>query len=133
VDYVARAADELSNLNYLGWRSDADELLARSSAIYYGLDPMHPYSDVACPNTLYEALRHRKPLIFFCRGEPWQLGTEFKIGIRCKASVSALSAAVDTASTTRDWEFDEAWQAVWARAKPQRFVEAVKTAARQAS
>jgi hypothetical protein len=130
-DYLARAADELPNLTYLGWRSDTDELLARTGAIYYGLDPDHPYSDVACPNTLYQALLHRKPLIFFCGGEPARLATEFKIGIRCEVSASALSAAVDQASKTNDWEFDEAWRTVWLGAETQKFVDVVETAARQ--
>src|SRR5204862_227871 len=57
VDDVARAADTLPNLTYLGWRTDVDTLFARTRAIYYGLDPAHPYSEVACPNTLYPALR----------------------------------------------------------------------------
>jgi glycosyltransferase involved in cell wall biosynthesis len=131
VGYVARAAEELPNLSYLGWRSDADELLARTTAIYYGLDPEHPYSDVACPNTLYQALLHRKPLIFFCGGEPAQLANQFKIGIRCEASVHALSAAVDHISAAGDWEFDEALRTVWERAETDQFVTTVKAAARQ--
>jgi glycosyltransferase involved in cell wall biosynthesis len=131
VDYVARAAEELPNLSYLGWRSDADELLASTTAIYYGLDPEHPYSDVACPNTLYQALLHRKPLIFFCGGEPAQLESQFKIGIRCEASVHALSAAIDHISATSDWEFDEAWRTVWERAETEQFVTTVKAAAQQ--
>ena len=131
VEYVVQAAEELPNLSYLGWRSDADELLARTAAIYYGLDPQHPYSEVACPNTLYEALLHRKPLIFFCEGEPAELASQFKIGIRCEASVHALSSAVDHTSATSDWEFDEAWRTVWERAETEQFVTMVKAAAQQ--
>jgi glycosyltransferase involved in cell wall biosynthesis len=130
VDYVARSAQELPNLTYLGWRSDADDLLARTRAIYYGLDPDHPYSQVACPNTLYQALLHQKPLIFFCGGEPAQLARQFKIGIRCEASVHAVGAAFDRASTISDWEFDEAWRAVVERAETHQFIEAVREAAR---
>lgn len=131
IDYVSQAADKLPNLTYLGWRSDAEELLTRTKAIYYGLDPDHPYSEVACPNTLYQALLHRKPLIFFCGGEPADLAKEFKIGIRCEASVAAVSAAVDSCSRMTGWEFDEAWRTVWERAETEKFVETVNTAARE--
>jgi glycosyltransferase involved in cell wall biosynthesis len=130
IDYVSQAADKLPNLTYLGWRSDAEQLLARTKAIYYGLDPGHPYSDVACPNTLYQALLHRRPLIFFCGGEPAQLAKEFKIGIRCDPSVAAVSAAVDSCSGITDWEFDEAWRTVWERAETEKFVDTVTAAAR---
>jgi glycosyltransferase involved in cell wall biosynthesis len=133
VEYVTRAAETLPNLHYLGWRSDADELLAAARAIYYGLDPEHPYSDAACPNTLYQALIHRAPLIFFCAGEPAALAREFRIGIRCEASAGALSAAVDSVATTTGWQFDEAWEAVWQRAETQNFVDAVKTPLRQSA
>ena len=133
VEYLTRAAEKLPNLHFLGWRSDADELLAAARAIYYGLDPKHPYSDAACPNTLYQALIHRKPLIFFCAGEPAALAREFRIGLRCEASPGALSAAVDRVATTTGWQFDEAWEAVWQRAEAESFVEAVKTPLRQSA
>jgi glycosyltransferase involved in cell wall biosynthesis len=129
VDEVARAAEDLPNLTYLGWRSDPDALFETTRAIYYGLDPEHPYSDVVCPNTLYHALRHRKPLIFFCGGEMGQLSTEFKIGIRCAPSAAELGAAVDLVSTLSDWEFDQAWRAVWERADTRVYVDAIVTAA----
>jgi glycosyltransferase involved in cell wall biosynthesis len=129
---VARAASELPNLTYLGWSPEVEALFRRTKAIYYGLDPEHPYSDVACPNTLYQALVHRKPLIFFCGGEPARLASEFEIGIRCEPSVPAVSAAIDRASTVSEWEFDEAWRAVWDRAGTDDFVEAVTTGLRQA-
>lgn len=125
---VARAAGKLPNLTYLGWRADVDALFASANAIYYGLDPEHPYSDVACPNTLYHALRHRKTLIFFCGGEMADLATEFKIGIRCAPTAKAISAAVDQIQTTSDWEFDDAWRAVQERAGTEKFVKAVATA-----
>jgi glycosyltransferase involved in cell wall biosynthesis len=130
VGEVARAAENLPNLTFLGWRSDADTLLARARAIYYGLDPDDPYSAVACPNTLYQALRHRKPLIFFCAGEMAQLAAEFKIGFRCSPSVQALSSAIDEVAATSAWEFDAAWEAVWERADTQEFVEVVESVLR---
>jgi hypothetical protein len=122
---------EVPNLTYLGWRSDTDALFTRTRAIYYGLDPNHPYSDVACPNTLYEALRHHKPLIFFCAGEMAQLSAEFKIGIRCRPSVESLSAAVDRVLAGSGWEFEAAWRAVWERAETHRFVDAIEAAAQR--
>jgi glycosyltransferase involved in cell wall biosynthesis len=129
---VERAAEELPNLTYLGWQPETGRLFARSAVIYYGLDPAHPYSEVACPNTLYEALRHRKPLIFFCGGEVAQLASEFKIGIRCEPSVDALSAALNEVAATSRWEFEPAWREVWERADTQRFVDVIEAAARSA-
>jgi glycosyltransferase involved in cell wall biosynthesis len=128
VEYVAQAAEALPNLDYLGWRDDPDDLLAATKSVYYGLDPDHPYSDAACPNTLYQALIHRKPLIFFCGGEPEGLAREFRIGIRCEPSVRAVSAAVDRLDGMTGWQFDEAWEAVWDRAAIDGFVDTVKTA-----
>ena len=131
-DDVDRAAAELPNLDYLAWRSDVVTLFEQTRAIYYGLDPGHPYSGVACPNTLYEAIRHRKPLIFFCGGEPAEVAAKFKIGIRCDPSVNALIAALEVSSATSDWEFDAAWRAVWEAAETQQYVEAVEDAQRLA-
>jgi hypothetical protein len=127
---VERATAELSNLTFLGWRPKMDELFARTRSIYYGLDPSHPYSEVACPNTLYEALWHRKPLIFFCAGEVAELASQFHIGIRCEPNVDALSKAVDLATDEDGWEFDQAWRAVCERSPTDEFVGAVLVAAR---
>ncbi len=129
--WFEREAVALPNLEFLGWRTDVDELFERTRSVYYGLDPSHPYADVACPNTLYQALRHRKPLVFFCGGEPADVASEFRIGIRCAADVHALAEAVDTALAGSSWEFDEAWQAVWRRADLSRYVDAVAAAARR--
>lgn len=128
-EMVARAGDDLQNLTYLGWSADANALFQRTQAIYYGLDPKHPYSDAVCPNTLYHALRNRRPLIFFCGGEMAQLASEFRIGIRTEPTAAALAAAVDKVATVSDWQFDEAWEAVWERGDTRAFVEAVQTAA----
>jgi hypothetical protein len=107
-----------------------DALFARARSIYYGLDPSHPYSDVACPNTLYQALRHRKPLVFFCGGEPAALASEFRIGIRCAPTAKDLAIAVETALAERSWEFDAAWHAVWRRADLGRVGDTIAAAAR---
>lgn len=128
-EMVAQAAEELPNLTYLGWSADANALFQRTKAIYYGLDPTHPYSDAVCPNTLYHALRNRRPLIFFCGGEMGQLASEFRIGMRTEPTAAALAAAVDDVVTSSDWQFDEAWEAVWERGDTRAFVEAVLAAA----
>jgi glycosyltransferase involved in cell wall biosynthesis len=128
-EMVARAAEELPNLTFLGWSPDANVLFQRTRAIYYGLDPQHPYSEAVCPNTLYHALRNRRPLIFFCGGEMGQLASEFRIGIRTEPAATALAAAVDEVGTISDWQFDDAWEAVWERGDTAAFVDAVQAAA----
>lgn len=127
---IERAAQTLPNLEYLGWREDTGLLFSRTRAIYYGLDPTHPYSDVACPNTLYQALLYRRPLLFFCGGEPAQLAQRFRIGIRCEPTVAALETAIAEAAAARGWEFAEAWREVVTNADPERFVRVVETACR---
>jgi glycosyltransferase involved in cell wall biosynthesis len=126
---VEQAAAGIPNLEFLGWRTDVDELFDRTRSIYYGLDPSHPYSDVACPNTLYQTLRHRRPLIFFCGGEPADLGSRFRIGVRCAPEATALAAAVDVALAQSSWQFDLAWQDVWREADVSAFVETIANAA----
>jgi glycosyltransferase involved in cell wall biosynthesis len=126
-EQVGVEAEQLPNLTYLGWRHDAETLFARARSVYYGLDPSHPYSDVACPNTLYQALRHGRPLVFFCGGEMEELARDFRIGIRCEAGVAELATAVDEilATPAEAWEFDRAWQAAWASTDTDAFVAAV--------
>jgi glycosyltransferase involved in cell wall biosynthesis len=125
---VADAATELPNLSYLGWRKDVDSVLARGRSIYYGRDPEDSYSEVACPNTLYQALRHRKPLIFLCGGEVAEIAEEFNIGIRPAATAAALSEAVDHVASVHEWEFDAAWSAVWQRANIERWLTTIADA-----
>ena len=108
VDEVEKAAEELPNLEFLGWRSDSDALLAQGRTVFYGLYPQAPYSPKACPNTLYQALHVQKPLIFFCEGEPAELAREYKIGIQCAASVEGIIAAYESAVARDDWQFEEA-------------------------
>ena len=72
-----------------------------------------PYSPIACPNTLYQAVRQQRPLVFYCGGELEEAARRFRIGIRCAADPEALSAAVDAALARSDWEFDAAW--TWLR------------------
>jgi glycosyltransferase involved in cell wall biosynthesis len=126
---VEASAKGVANLDVLGWRDDVEPLFGRARCLYYGLDPTSPYSEFACPNTLYQALRHRKPLLFFCGGEPAEVASAFRIGIRCEPTAGALSRAVDEAVAREDWQFDEAWRRVWDRSDPAAFVRVVAAAA----
>jgi glycosyltransferase involved in cell wall biosynthesis len=108
---VRREAARMPHVDYLGFVEDVDAVLAASAVIVYGEDPATPYSPLACPNTLYQAIRLRRPLVFFCGGEPAEAVARFRIGVRCAADVEALSAAVDAARAGDGWEFDAAWRA----------------------
>jgi glycosyltransferase involved in cell wall biosynthesis len=110
---VRVAADGLPNVDFLGFVEDVDAVLASAKVIIYGEDPTTPYSDLACPNTLYQAVRLRRALVFFCAGEPEAAARRFRVGLRCPATADGLSAAVDEALERDDWEFDTAWS--WLR------------------
>jgi len=109
---VRREAARMPHVDYLGFVEDVDAVLAASSVIVYGEDPATPYSTLACPNTLYQAIRVRRPLVFYCGGEPAEAAARFRIGVRCRPDVEELSGAVDTARAGDGWEFDAAWQAL---------------------
>ena len=109
---VRAEAATLANVDYLGWVDDVDAVLAASSVIVYGEDPSTPYSALACPSTLYQAVRLQRPLVFYCAGEPAAAAARFRIGVRCAPDVEALSDAVDRARAGDDWEFDAAWEAL---------------------
>jgi hypothetical protein len=124
------AGRELDNFDWLGWIDDPDAILARGRAIYYGYDPEHPYGAATCPNTLYQALRVQRPLIYFAGGELAEATARFRIGERVAATVDALAAAVDrTLADASGWEFDAAW--AWASALDDAdgYVRAVEAAA----
>jgi glycosyltransferase involved in cell wall biosynthesis len=119
---------ELANLDYLGWVDDPGSLLSAAGVMFYGLDPDHPYSEKACPNTLYAALQMKKPLIFFCGGEPARLLESHKFGIRCAPTSDSVIAALDQARGSADWEFEDAWLEVSDPALCRRYVEALQSA-----
>ncbi len=121
--HVQTAAARLPNLEYVGWTDDPDRFLATGRSIYYGLDPTHPYSEKACPNTLYQAVRLHRPLIFFCGGEPDAAAADFAIGVKCEPCAASLASAVDAVrSPGAAWEFDAAWERL---ASPQALVSYV--------
>lgn len=127
---LERAARELGNFTWLGWTDDPDAILARGRVVYYGYDPDHPYSVATCPNTLYQALRVHRPVVFFSGGEIAEAASRFRIGERVAPTAAALGAAVDRMLTGNvDWEFDAAWE--WASGidDADRYVRAVEEAA----
>lgn len=127
---VREAATELDNVDYVGWHEDADELVAQSRSVYYGLDPDHPYAEKACPNTLYDALRLRRPLLYFCGGEVADIASRFRVGIRCEPTPAALLAAVASLAEPSDaWQFDEAWSELTGEDATRAYVEAIMSAA----
>jgi glycosyltransferase involved in cell wall biosynthesis len=126
---VEQAARELPNVDWLGWVDDASAVLARSRAAFYGLDPGHSYANKACPNTLFDALRARRPLIFFCGGEPEELLARFRIGIRCAPTADAVLEALDDALDGDSWECEAALAAIDREESPQEYVRAVVGAA----
>jgi glycosyltransferase involved in cell wall biosynthesis len=128
-DSIREAAAALENLDFLGWVDDPDAVLRRSHAVYYGLDPENPYAKAACPNNVYQAIRARRPIIFFCDGEAAELAEKFRVGLRVSASVEALAAAVDAATDgTHQWDFDEALRAIEIAGSGREYVDAVVTA-----
>jgi glycosyltransferase involved in cell wall biosynthesis len=128
--HVEQAARQLTNVDCLGWVDDATAVLARSRAAFYGLDPAHPYASKACPNTLFDALRARRPLIFFCGGEPEELLARFRIGIRCAPTADAVLEVLDEALDGDSWECEAALAAIDREESPQDYVAAVVAAKR---
>jgi Glycosyl transferase 4-like domain/Glycosyl transferases group 1 len=110
-DWLAAAAAELPNLEFVGETSQPDEFLARSRAVYYGLDPAHPYAAKACPNTIYQAVRVGRPLLSLAVGEADRFLEEFRVGLRIAPDPASLAEAVDRVRAGEDaWEFDAAWE-----------------------
>ena len=99
---VERAASEHDNIHFLGWIEDTLRLLAAADAVFYTLDPTHPYSRFAAPNTLYSAIAANRPLISAAQGEvEWMTRNSRGIIPLGDLSVDALERAV---STLPDWE-----------------------------
>jgi glycosyltransferase involved in cell wall biosynthesis len=126
---IEEAAAGLPNLEFRGWTAEPDAILGSSRVVYYGLDPTHPYSDLACPNTLYQALRLGKPLVYFCGGEPAEIAATYKIGVRCDPTWLDVANAVDELRASPDWlQLAEAWAAVANDPEREVFLAAVQSA-----
>jgi glycosyl transferase family 4 len=108
--WLAEAAAELPNLEFVGEISTPDEFLARSRAIYYGLDPQRPYAPKACPNTLYQAVRVGRPLVHHGAGEIDRFAARFNVGRRVEPDVASVAGLLDELPALEGtWEFDAAW------------------------
>jgi glycosyltransferase involved in cell wall biosynthesis len=107
---LAEAAATLPNLEFRGEISEPDEFLARARTIYYGLDPSHSYSPKSCPNTIYQAIRVGRPVVYFGGGEIEEFLKEFRVGLKLDPDPDALADAVDRVRHEQDdWDFDAAW------------------------
>ncbi len=126
---IENAARDLPNVEFLGWCDKPDALLAQARAVFYGLDPAHPYSSHACPNTLFQALRVRRPLIFLCGGEPAEVLAEYRIGIRCAPTAESIMDAFDETGGREDWQFAEALNLLASEGDTCRYIEIVAKAA----
>jgi hypothetical protein len=126
---VQAEAATLANVEFREWVDDPEALLARGRVVFYGLDPNDPYSDKACPNTLYQALKVRRPLIFFCGGEAEALVERYRIGIQCRASADAIIEAFESVRGTDSWQFDEALRTLASEGDTGKYVDTVRRAA----
>jgi hypothetical protein len=109
-DWLGEAAAELPNLEFDGETTAPDEFLARARAVYYGLDPEHPYAARSCPNTLYQAVRVGRPIVHLGGGEIDRLAARYRIGRRTDPTADALAAVVDELPRlSGTWEFEAAW------------------------
>jgi glycosyltransferase involved in cell wall biosynthesis len=126
---LERTASTMPNVAFLGWLSDLSDTIARSRALYYGLDPKHPDAPTACPNTLYQALLHRRPLVYFGGGEISEVARSFRIGVRATPSPEGIAAALEEIGRTSTWDFDAAWEAVAGPEEGHSYVAAIAAAA----
>jgi Glycosyl transferase 4-like domain/Glycosyl transferases group 1 len=109
-DWLKEAAAELPNLVFHGETSTPDEFLARARSVYYGLEATHPYAAKACPNTIYQAIRVGRPLIYLLAGEIDRFLADFRVGLRIEPDAGSFAHAVDQVRRDEDdWEFDAAW------------------------
>ena len=90
---AARAA-ELDNVRMLGWLPDPTALLAAVDAMYYALQPDHPYAVWAAPNNLYAAIAHGVPLVYRPQGELALVGDRHLIG-SAFVHAEGLASAID--------------------------------------
>lgn len=128
---VERAAGELDNVEYRGWATDADAIVRASRAIYYGLDPAHPYAEKACPNTLYDAVRLSRPLLYFCGGDVAEIAARYRIGVRCEPTAESLIAGLEAVrEPDARWDFGPARAHLWTGDATEAYVSAILRAAR---
>jgi Glycosyl transferase 4-like domain/Glycosyl transferases group 1 len=129
-DMVTQAASELTNFEFHGETSAPDDFLARSRAIYYGMEPSHPYTPKACPNTLYQAVRVGRPIVYFGGGEIERFLDSFRVGMEVDPDPRALASAIDRLPECA-WQFDEAWGRLEENRASGAYAHAVLEAARR--
>jgi glycosyltransferase involved in cell wall biosynthesis len=104
VSSVEKSAAKMRNVHYLGWVSKPAEVLAACDAIYYVLDPSHPYSRFAAPNALYLAISLDRPLIAAPLGEISMVAKRANAVVELdELTVQGLSRAVDRARRAQSW------------------------------
>lgn len=128
---IEAAAAVLPNLTYVGWTDQPDKTIAQARTVYYGLDPSHPYSPAACPNTLYQAIGARRPIVYFGGGEIEAFAEEFSIAVQVVPSADDVAAAIDRIRETpsENWDFAGAAARVDAEAATVAYVDLVCRAA----
>jgi glycosyltransferase involved in cell wall biosynthesis len=132
--WLAQASAALPNLEFHGETSVPDEVLSRARAIYYGLDSTHPYTAKSCPNTVYQAVRVGRPLLYFGGGEIERFLRRFRVGMRVEADPGAVAEALDSIRGGLDgWEFDEAWDDLERQRSAGAFAARVLASARAAT
>jgi glycosyltransferase involved in cell wall biosynthesis len=72
-ELIAGAAARLPNLRFLGWLEQPDRIYDAADALYYMLDPHHPYSPFAASNTLHVGISRQIPVITSAVGEQGQV------------------------------------------------------------
>lgn len=93
---LAAASVAISNLRYLGWRSDPTTLYAVADASFYGLAAEDPYSRISSPNALFLSIAMRLPLIATNTGEAGALIERCEAGeLLAATTVDALRGCVD--------------------------------------
>jgi glycosyltransferase involved in cell wall biosynthesis len=121
---VAEAARQLPNLDFIGYTTEPDEFLARARALYYGLEPTHPYAAKACPNTLYQAVRVGRPVLYLGGGEIERFSGQFRVAVQVAPLASALASEIDRlAERNGVWEFEAAWDSLQADRAAGAFAE----------
>ncbi len=67
------AGQNSGNLRVTGWQDQPAGLYAAADALYYVLEPSHPYTRFAASNTLHLAIAYGLPLITAPLGEPGRI------------------------------------------------------------
>lgn len=121
---LRQTAARSPHLQYVGWTDSPQRLFDAADALFYLLDPDHPYSHLAASNTLYLAIARRLPLITGAIGEPGAVMREIAPVLvleraDCEAIERALTALEAQPVRNRVATGVAAWreQLTWARSR----------------